>query len=200
MVGLVLLGLVLSIVLVMVVQAVWVDRRTGYDVYVIKRGRHYSRKSNFFLPLPFEVVLAPKVLRFGAIFGDGTATPGSNDDINKLYGMTFGFDPRYRSVRIGWRACRDVPETLELFAYWHDNSTLHYAPLGRVAQYEEVFFTILHTGAAVAVGWRVTEAGPDTVCYLKMSGASSWLRFRLYPYFGGTDVAPCDMKIYVRNL
>lgn len=187
----------------LLVERRWITRLHSWDTYLIKRDRHYSTPDNWLLRLlPFKITLAPKTLRFTAIFGQGTDLPSSEDDINKLYGMTFGLDPEYRSIRVGWRA--SSLGFIELFAYWYENGKRGFRYLGRTQINQEVKFVIWHDGrqscwVSMRPAGQGDGTGLDTTIEVSMSGVSNWLRFRLYPFFGGNIKAPCDMKIFICN-
>lgn len=200
MVGTFLLIFTLLLLVALAFQARWANREGTWDTYLVKRGRHYSRKVGSLWPLRYFVTLAPRRMDFVVIFGDGCTTPPPEDDVSKLYGMTLGFDPEYRSLRVGWRPSPTHPGFVDLFAYWHEAGQRGMAPLGVVAPYEEVRLSVTHDGKAGLVGLRTAPDAPWAYVTCPVSGASAWLRFKLFVYYGGTVTAPCDVKIYVKNL
>jgi hypothetical protein len=156
--------------------------------YTIKKGGHSSSS-------PFKVVSADRI-RFEVVFDSSaiykTAKPANQADINKLYGLSdCGSDHHTNSARFGWRWYNNQ---LEIHAYTYLNKKRQSAlvgvvPLGKPAVYEikmqegEYVFTL--NGVQVKL---------PRACNGKGEG------YQLYPYFGGDEVAPHDIKIAIKEL
>ncbi len=187
------------LVSVFIVICIWIYIKSskidkGYTVFNISKGKHYSVKENSLLPIPYKLAFAPKTLRFTAIFGAGCDYNSiNNDSINKLYGISYGFDVHWRSVRIGWRYNSNL-KVIELFAYGYAKGKRVIKFISSVAQYEEVEFIMFQNDDQVIIeaNNKITIIIPDI--------DKSAVRFKLWPYFGGKQAAPQNMKIFIKNL
>lgn len=189
-------GIMIAAILTSIIHNVRANRKHEWIPYLIKKGRHYSTNTNSLFRFPWKFAFAPHTLRFSAMFGEGTNTLGLEDDINKLYGMTFGFDPHWRSMRIGWRY--EGNDMFQLFIYWYEDGRRKYKPIMKVGLLEQVDFNIFHNNKDKVIV-EVKCKKQTVVDSVQMSKESVWLRFLLTPYFGGNITAPCDMRIFISN-
>ena len=190
-------GIIIAAILTSIIHNTRVNRKRQWIPYLIKKGRHYSINTNSLFHLPWKFSFAPRALRFSAIFGEGTNAFKPEGDISKLYGMTFGFDPHWRSIRIGWRY--EGNDMFQLFIYWYEDGKRKHKPIMKVGMLEQIDFNIFHNNkdkVIVEVKYKKQTSVVDSV---PMSKESVWLRFKLYPYFGGNITAPCDMRIFISN-
>lgn len=198
MAGLLIILLVGIIVGVMFVKYDSRDK-DGWEPFFIKEGSHYSVRSNRPFPIPFKLALHSGALRFTAMFGEGCdKTYTANwDSINKLYGVSYGVDPHYRSVRVGWRY-NPIKEEIELFVYAYSKG-IRQAPkyLFSVQLHEEAHFTMFRTKNNIVVVEGRPEGGK--VVTEAVAGIDKpAIAFKLWPYFGGKYPAPKSMKIFIR--
>lgn len=166
-------------------------------IYFIRKGKHRSESSLSLFPTTLKVGLAGKTIRFSAIFCDGCNYDDSviGDSINKLYGVSYGFDHHYRSVRIGWRSNRKL-EVIELFTYAYINGKRYIKYLVSVKTFEQVDFTIFHNGSLCIIELR-TQDGIRVIESVRVErGIIDWI---LFPYFGGKSAAPNDIKILIKK-
>ncbi len=167
----------------------------GYDSYIIKKGKHFSLRNQSFIP--YKISLAPRLLRFDVVFLAGCDYEEvSEDDIHKLYGVNYGFDHHYRSVRIGWRYHR-VYKMIELFTYAYVKGKRVMKHLMLVKQYEDVSISMYHSHrneVQIQVDQGEKKA-LETIKGIDQAG----IRFKLFPYFGGNIVAPNDIKILIKQ-
>lgn len=172
----------------------------GYTVYHILKGWHYSIRDNTFIPFPFKFSFAPKFLRFVAVFGEGCDYDDNNKgDINKLYGVSYGIDPHWRSVRIGWRWNENL-KVIELFAYSYVKGKRVVKFISSVALLEQIEFQIFYsaTSNAVRINARTND---DSFVNVNVDEIDrSPFRFKLWPYYGGNKPAPNYMKIFIKEL
>jgi hypothetical protein len=160
----------------------------NFTTYTIKSGQH-STNSN-------PKVVNSDELRFQVKF-DHTAIyttkdPSNQADINKLYGFSdCGTQHQQNSARFGWRWYNDQ---LEILAYCYSNGKREYKYLTSVdldkvydyritAKDNEYIFSV--NGVMESMARGCTNGGS---------------KYRLYPYFGGDEVAPHDVLIKIREL
>jgi hypothetical protein len=197
MTGILLLASVFTILFVM-----YSNRKVfqPYRIFIIKKGKHYSISEDQVIKSGYKFQLAPKLLRFEAIFSEGCNYDSTlvEDDINKLYGINYGFDWHYRSVRIGWRndSHNDV---IELFAYSYVKGKRIFKHLSYVKQYEPIKISMNHNTKENQVEILVDREGRDKVYHIVKGIDKSWIRFKLFPYFGGNMTSPNDMKIIIKQ-
>lgn len=184
--------------------------RKTVALYQIEKGKHYSWRPItdwFRLPLKLGIIKGEKLL-FTVIFSDGTNYSDwqTNDSINKLYGMTFGFDLHYRSMRIGWRHTGE--NTIELWAYWYNDGKRGWARLGEVPMFEEVKVSMERTNNRLVwiSVWKesMTATGmleKKEIIYNNAIGMNcpKSINFKLFPYAGGKLSAKDRMKIYIKE-
>jgi hypothetical protein len=163
--------------------------------YTIKKGKHTSR-GRFIKPLLCFSKIAYKV-RFDSSAVYTTSSPQNRDDINKVIGFTDGFCVHKSSARIGWTYLRG---RIHLFAYVYRDGMRVTAFLG-----EHVI------GAEISISIEVR----DTYYRFVANSISCWeiqsivksrekhgtnkvpVGFMLFPYFGGDETAPHDVRIYL---
>jgi hypothetical protein len=174
--GVIIIAAVLFAILWMLSKKSQINK--GYDEYEISKGDHYSTKNDS--PFKWKFGFAPKTLRFEAIFGQGCNYEDNNSgDINKLYGISYGLDNHYRSVRIGWK---------------------YNANLKVIEQFEPVFFTIWKLKSANDVRLSVSDSEKTERRIDIIKGIDSeTIRLKQFPFFGGNKPAPRDMRIFIRE-
>lgn len=155
-----------------------------HTTYIIGKGRHYSYRRGS-LGWPYKVSLAPEAIEFHAMFRDGTDQPTSF--INKLYGIAYGFDNHYNSVRVGWiyNAKRDK---IELYAYIYNRGVREIRFMGLANRHEWIF---------VKLSNRLIEITLDDGHVAKHEFDIPFvpIRFRMFPYFGGKKAS--EKKVFI---
>jgi hypothetical protein len=162
---------------------------TATTVYTIKKGEHHSNAAT----LQWVDTAA---LRFSVRFDSSaiyqTIKAENQFDINKLYGFSDngGHHHRY-SARIGWRWS---DAALRLFAYVYNAGVRQEQELATVPVGAWVHCSIEVQGDRYlfAVNERM-QAMPRFSTTPKGSG------YLLYPYFGGDEAAPHDVRIEIKN-
>jgi len=165
------------------------DTTPVYTKYTIFKGQHYCDKTtvkNF----------SDNEMSFKVIF-DSTAIyttldPTNQGDINKLVGFTEGIDNHIHSARIGWGWNKNA---LRLYAYVYAN---------RVRSFKEI--------ATVAIGAVITckigisekqylfEVDDKKVSLNRAIEGAAIAGYWQYPYFGGDEVAPGNIYIYMLDI
>ena len=162
----------------------------GFIQYTINSGQH-SATNNHYKSIDTDT------LRFVVKF-DSTAIYTSNSkenqyDINKLYGFADnGADHHQYSARFGW-AWHDG--ALHLYGYVYNDSKRESRRLGTVPIGAEVACTLAVTPTNYVFKYGdVSQQLPRTSTTPKAKG------YQLYPYFGGDEVAPHNINIWIKNL
>jgi hypothetical protein len=114
-------------------------------------------------------------------------------DINKLYGFTdCNSAVHENSARFGWRWQNDQ---LELFAYCYYDGKIQKKLLSSAKLGEEICCMIKISESSYI--FQVNELPVDTI--LRGCSCDSLSKFRCYPYFGGTESAPHDITIRIKE-
>jgi len=162
---------------------------SGYTKFTILKGNHFCDKTAV-------ASFADSLLHFKAKF-DSTAiyqavNPDNQYDINKLYGFSEGTNHHQNSARIGWSWNKNK---LRLYAYVYCNSLRIFKEITSVEIGEEIRCSIQvrHHQYIFRVNnaSQALERGPSAPL-----AEGYWL----FPYFGGDEVAPHQIIIYLMNL
>lgn len=163
---------------------------TGFKEFLIPKGQHYTTNN----PLKsIEATTMKFVVKFDSSAIYTTTAPENQYDINKLYGFSDnGAQHHLYSARFGWRWSDGA---LRLFAYTYNNGVRNEKEIGVVAIGTEV-------QCAIAVSIEVYEftVNDKTVMMPRQSATASAKGYQLYPYFGGDEVAPHDVRIWIKEL
>lgn len=156
--------------------------------YVIRRGGHSSGSG--------MKTASTDTLHFRVMF-DSSAVyqardPQNQDDINKLYGLSdCGSFHQTNSARFGWRWYND---RLEILAYCYYNGSRKWSFIGEAA------LNVFHEGRiAFTDEAYVFRINGNSV---EMPRACDGVRsgYLLYPYFGGDETAPHDVRVWIETL
>lgn len=158
----------------------------GLKTYIIKQGSHVSGNH--------VSAVTKNHLKFQTIFDDSaiytTQAPDNQGDINKLYGFS-DCDSTHQdnSARFGWRWFNNQ---LEIHAYTYVDGI-------RSSQYiKNVNLNQSHVYQLNIVSDHYEMIVDDTkVSMPRGCSTSSILKYKLFPYFGGDEVAPHDIKIII---
>jgi hypothetical protein len=171
-----------------------VDEKTPveseYVEYVIPKGQHYAAGNNF-------RVLEKKSLAFKVRFDSSCIYKLSNasnaGDINKLYGFSdCGANHQVNSARFGWVWNGSV---IELYAYCYGESKRSSKLLGTVGIGREI-----ELGLAVESGKYVFMVNGFNEYIQRSCNDDTSESYQLFPYFGGDEVAPHDVRIFIKDL
>lgn len=164
---------------------------TGVFVdHLIAAGQQTSNHS------AYQVVNSAET-RFVAVFDSSaiyqSATEENQQDINKLYGFSDNNqDHHTNSARIGWRWYQNQ---LQLFAYVYNNAVQSAAFITTVAISQENTCSISVQGSQY-----VFTVNGVQVTMPRASTTETAAGYRLYPYFGGDEMAPHDIHIRIKDL
>jgi hypothetical protein len=166
--------------------------------YEIKKGKHNHRGFNLGFTFSKEVC-------FRAKFDESCLYDlGNNDnyDINKLYGFSTTWSHHKQSARVGWR-CIDG-EKIQLLTYSYNNGVRSIDEsdlLGEVEPNQWFRCEIHDLENYYFYKYRSYCDDGETAQFNTATDGKrqDWFLFHylLYPYFGGNNPAPHDMKIYL---
>ncbi len=159
-------------------------------MYTIFKGQQFSNKNGF-------ATVNVTTLKFKAKFDSSamyqTTNPENQGDINKLYGFADNNAQHHSfSARFGWRWFNNQ---LEIFAYVYNNGILSYKKVGNATIAQEQLYTIKITD-----GNYVFMMGEQTQTMPRNSTTPTGQGYKLYPYFGGDELAPQDITILIEEL
>lgn len=162
----------------------------SFITYLILKGNNYCEKNSY--PLYKQASLS-----FIALFDSSciytTLDPNNQADINKLMGFSDCTTLHHaNSARFGWNWKDDK---LQLHAYCYVDSVRQYKKLGDVA-----LNTPIQCKLEVLPGMYVFTLDGKKDTMQRFCNDSIANGIKLYPYFGGDEPAPHDIRIKVKEL
>jgi hypothetical protein len=162
---------------------------SNFDVYTIAQG---SQRAT----IGFDI-FDQNVMKFEVMFDESakykTSDPSNQADINKLYVFSDCFSSHQQnSARFGWRWYND---RLELLAYCYQGGQRNEELLVSAIELNKIYLCEI-------------EAKADKYIF-KLNGITKEAQrgcsdtpsgYKLYPYFGGDEYAPQEIKIWIRDL
>jgi hypothetical protein len=157
--------------------------------YTIAAGAQYCDQSVY---RPVEVDEMKYVVRFDSSAIYQTVDPGNQEDINKLFGFSDNnMDHHQYSARIGWRWSNSA---LRLFGYVYNAGVVSSLELATIPIGADV-----HCSITVAGSQYIFTVG-DMVKQLPRQAATPRAKgYRLYPFFGGDETAPHEIRIWMKE-
>lgn len=165
------------------------DFLNTWDGYVIEEGAHYSHRDG--MPPRVASLFDGRHMDFDASFTPSCIYVPEDSSINKLYGFTdCNSLVHQNSARFGWRVRAD--SSIDLYAYWYMSGMRgdHYmgnTKVNNVDQYEIWALQDYYY-------FRFNDKEYTTY---RSKRCVHGVRERLFPYFGGTPVAPHRMIIRI---
>lgn len=161
-----------------------------YTTYLIRKGSNFSDKSTT------KSVSVAGEMKFMARFNNSaiytTIDPVNQYDINKLWGFSEGFNNQYNSARIGWAYNNGA---LRLYGYVYAKGVRYSREITPVAINTEIPCSIKLNGSSYLLTANgVTVSLPRGTTTTKASGLQQ------FPYFGGDEKAPQDIRIDIKPL
>ena len=162
---------------------------SGFVRYLIPKGAHYAIGNDY---KAVDVAEMRFTVRFDSSCIYQTTDPQNQWDINKLYGFADNNATHQEfSARFGWRWSEGA---LRLFAYTYNNGVRDSKELAVVPIGEDLHCTIKVSSKNYLFSVdEIQEAIP------RLSTTPTAKGYRLYPYFGGDEVAPHDVRIWIRE-
>ncbi len=159
-------------------------------LFIIPKGEH-SATDNPYKPVETRGIVFSVRFDSSAIYQ--TTDPQNQYDINKLWGFADNGAHHHRfSARIGWRWSDGA---LRLFGYTYNNGIRETAEIGPVA-----------IGAEVACAISLVENGylfkvnDKQLLMPRLSTTPVVKGYQLYPYFGGDEPAPHEVRIWIKEV
>ena len=158
--------------------------------YLIQKGSHHCTGNGY---VPVSLLEQKFTVRFDSSAIYTTAVPLNQLDINKLYGFSDNGALHHDfSARFGWRWSDGA---LRLFAYVYND--------GKVAS-EEISTVAIGKNIACALRVKGDEyefkVEDKIIMMPRASTTETGKGYLLYPYFGGDEAAPHDVRIWIKNL
>jgi hypothetical protein len=165
-----------------------------FKKFIIKKGNHHV--SN---PL-IRLFYGKKIIRFGVLFNKSceyhTIKKENMLDINKLFGLSFGFHHK-NSVRFGWRINKNNKISILCYIYrdgkrileWDEDIYMLDVDLEKL-----YFYDIMVIKGNYILTIRDDNSKILTTKTIK-TGKLSKFGYFLNPYFGGDEVSPINMEI-----
>lgn len=160
----------------------------GFRIYTIKAGEHDCDNQ-------YQQV-ATAAMHFSVKFDSSavyqTKDPVNQFDINKLYGLSdCNTSHHENSARMGW--CW-VDKQLQIHAYAYKNG-----------HRKENFITAIPIGEEVKMSIEMLDSTyifkvADKFTELPRGCSGQGTGYKLYPYFGGDETAPHEIKVKVKDL
>lgn len=158
------------------------------STFHIAKGKHESMK-DFQL---FDGYSLKFKVRFDETAMYTTKAKENQADINKLYGFSdCGTHHHENSARIGWRWYNQQLE-LHAYAYVDGKRKTEFIKAIPFDSFVECEIAVLDNEFLFRVGDK--EVKITRACTLDPGG------YRLYPYFGGDEVAPHDINIDIQEM
>lgn len=158
--------------------------------YTIKQGEQYCDK-NTITKVSYNELLF--LVRFDSSAIYNTISSKNQTDINKLYGFSDNNTHHHQfSARFGWRWSDNA---LRLFAYNYNNGKNESREIGTVA-----------IGSINRCSIKVTENSyifmlNDAITTMpRNSTTPKGEGYKLFPYFGGDEMSPHDISIWIKEL
>ena len=159
-----------------------------YKVFTIKEGKHrstralnYSKDTMFGWNIEFDSSAIYKCV-------DSL----NQYDINKLIGWSdCGTDHLENSIRFGWRWLND---SLEILWFRHLNGNFEFEKITSVETNEVIYLDLELKDDKYILGVNGVVVEVDRPC------TQDFKRYYLYPYFGGDERAPHNIKIKLKGV
>ena len=160
--------------------------KNDWTTFTIKEGEHRSTRA-------FN---CSKETTFGwSVEFDSSAIYKTVDslnqmDINKLIGWSdCGEDHIESSIRFGWR----WTDSLEIHWFKHENGNFSFAKITSVDLCKSYdYYLKIHD-------WDYEMAVDGVKVFVPRNCVTHSRRYQLFPYFGGDEVAPHDIKIKIKK-
>ena len=162
---------------------------TTFTTYLIRKGNNYCDQSVLKSVTTAEMKF---VARFDTSAIYQSVNPVNQYDINKLYGFSEGFNNQFNSARIGWRWSNGA---LRLFGYVYKSGVRYSQEITSIPFNTDITCSIKLNGA----NYLITANGV-TVTLPRGLTSSTARGFQQYPYFGGDEAAPKNIRIKIRNI
>jgi len=165
-------------------------------LFTVKKGNHYSDQ---FLYKSFNFLNINGHLEFKVNFNDScrySLPKEDQEDINKLFGFSIGFNHHKDSARFGWFYKEGE---IHLYSYTYIEGKRSYEFISKLEIGKEYLLSIFYIGDQ----WEFWACSNKNLLGVKTvkSKRSFSTGYKLWPYFGGNNPATHDITIsMVRSL
>lgn len=171
-------------------EGLTLEHDASFVQYIIGRGGHYSNRNP-------ATAVNYRSQRFIARFDSSvlytTTNPTNQYDVNKLYGFSDNNEHHHRnSARFGWRWSDSA---LRIFAYVYNDGARLTREIGAIT-----IGTAHHFEIEVSDNSYVFSLNEIKMIMPRTSRTNTGTGYKLYPYFGGDEVAPHDVLILIREI
>jgi hypothetical protein len=158
--------------------------------YTIAKGEQYCDR-NIYTPTNYQQLSFS--VRFDSTAIYQTVASSNQTDINKLFGFSDNNAQHHLfSARFGWRWSNNA---IRLFAYIYNNGVISFKELGTVAIGSENSCSIKVNKDSYLFTLNQKETAMP-----RASTTSTAEGYKLYPYFGGDEVAPHTISVFIQEL
>jgi hypothetical protein len=158
--------------------------------YTIAAGKQYS-DLNAYTPSTYSEQRF--VVRFDSSAVYKTVSSSNQVDINKLFGFSDNNSQHHQfSARFGWRWSNNA---LRLFAYVYNDGVVSYKEIGTVAIGSDVNCSIKVSGSSY-----IFTLEDKVLTMPRTSPTEQAAGYKLYPYFGGDELAPHAISIWIKEI
>jgi hypothetical protein len=155
--------------------------------YIIKKGNHYCEQNQLQL-LNASSINASVTFDSSAVYI--SLQESNQGDVNKLIGFSdCGNDHQQNSARLGWSW---NGQNVVIYAYAYVNRERKIKTLGNF-NINQAF----NCAVSAAGGYYRFEAGNHVDSIPRFCSGDNSYRYKLFPYFGGDEVAPHEMRISI---
>lgn len=171
-------------------QSITATASNQFVKYTILKGQQYCDKSTY-QAAKYEQLSF--VVKFDSSAIYQTISKDNQGDINKLFGFSDNnAEHQQYSARFGWRWSNNA---LRLFAYTYNNSIRSSKELGTVDIGSENSCSI-----KVSDSTYIFTVNGKSVTMRRESKTVKAEGYKLFPYFGGDEMAPHTISIWLKEL
>jgi len=176
--------IVLIFILLVLIISCYKTDSDGFIVYKIKKDSHSSGTH-------FSLTTSKKIECLGILTESCLYDLKSENqlDINKLFGLSDSYNHSDDSARFGWRSLNN---NIEILTYVRRNNNFYYESMGTVEPNEIAYYSIEVQDTQYRFQFN------KKIINIERTSQYSGVRYRLYPYFGGNEVAPHDIIIKLK--
>lgn len=163
-------------------------------VYLIKKGNHESSIENSLNPKGLRT-LKSETMSLSVRFDESARYNLGNknqQDINKLFGFADCNSLHHEnSARFGWNYNPDTDQ-IDVFIYVYQNTQRIYEKIGSMGIDQSMDMSISLEGDEYRFWF-----GDETKTMKRGTTCEKGVYYLLFPYFGGDEVAPQDIRVYI---
>ncbi len=161
-----------------------------FTTYTIKQGEHYCDGSAL---INVEYELLNFIVKFDSSAIYKTKEAVNQADINKLYGFSDNNEQHHKfSARFGW--CWNN-SSISLFGYTYNNGERSAKFLDSIKIGTQVYCAI-----KVSADKYIFSVGDKVQSMPRLSKTTNAKGYKLFPYFGGDELAPHDIRIWIKEI